>query len=60
MVMKKGCLGFNLVVKAVDGDGCEGTAPKTFEPFEFVVFKTDELVLQFQIIFGSYFIIINC
>lgn len=45
MAMKKGRLGFNLVAGAIDGDGCEGTAPNTFEPFEFVVFKTEELVL---------------
>lgn len=46
-MMKTGCclLGFDLVAVAVVGDGCEGTAPKTFEPFEFVMFKTEELVL---------------
>lgn len=27
-------------------EGPEGTAPKTVEPLVFVVFKTDELVLQ--------------
>lgn len=27
-------------------EGPEGTAPNTVEPLEFVVFKTDELVLQ--------------
>ena len=48
MVMKIGCLGFNLGAEAVDGEGCDGTAPKTFEPFELVVSKTEELVLQFH------------
>lgn len=28
------------------GEGPEGTAPKTVDPLEFVVFNTDELVLQ--------------
>lgn len=39
------------VVAADDDEGVEGpvgTAPKTVEPLEFVVFNTDELVLQFQ------------
>lgn len=27
-------------------EGPEGTAPKTVDPLEFVVFNTDELVLQ--------------
>ena len=34
---------------AAEGVGLvgSGTDPKTFAPIEFVVFKTDELVLQF-------------
>lgn len=31
---------------AAEGEGLEGTAPKTVEPLEFVVFRTDELVLE--------------
>lgn len=31
---------------AEEVEGPEGTAPKTVEPLEFVVFKTDELVLH--------------
>lgn len=31
---------------AAEVEGPEGTAPKTVDPLEFVVFKTDELVLQ--------------
>lgn len=44
-VMMKEC-GNLFKVAAADGvEGAEGTAPKTVEPLEFVVFNTDELVL---------------
>lgn len=37
----------NLAAAAADGvDGLEGTAPKTVEPLEFVVFNSDELMLH--------------
>jgi len=41
---------FNLSDAAAEGEGFVGTGtePKTFAPFEFVVFNTDVLVLQFQ------------
>lgn len=37
------------VSAAAEGEGSVGTGtePKTFAPLEFVVFNTDELVLQF-------------
>lgn len=31
---------------AAEGEGLEGTAPNTVDPLEFVVFRTDELVLE--------------
>lgn len=38
------------VAAAAEVEGPEGTtAPKTVDPLEFVVFKTDELVLQTQL-----------
>lgn len=41
-------------------EGPEGTAPKTVDPLEFVVFNTDELVLQkihyFNFLFFYFFI----
>lgn len=38
------------VSAAAEGEGFVGTGtePKTLAPLEFVVFKTDELVLQFR------------
>ncbi|RYR45564.1 hypothetical protein Ahy_A07g031398 [Arachis hypogaea] len=38
------------LVAAAEGEGFVGTGtePNTFAPIEFVVFNTDELVLQFQ------------
>lgn len=35
-------------------EGLEGCEPKTVAPFEFVVFKTDELVLQPHICTNEY------
>lgn len=37
---------FAATTAAAEVEGPEGTAPKTVEPLVFVVFKTDELVLQ--------------
>lgn len=37
---------FNLAAADEGGEGPEGTAPKTVDPLELVVFKTEELVLQ--------------
>ena len=45
MIMKKFDRLLNLAA-AAEVVGPEGTAPKTVDPLEFVVFKTDELVLQ--------------
>lgn len=45
------CESETIIILAADDDGIvgvDGTAPKTVAPFEFVVFSTDELVLQFQ------------
>lgn len=36
----------NLAAAAAEVEGPEGTAPKTVDPLEFVVFNTDEFVLQ--------------
>lgn len=36
---------FDLAAADEGGEGPEGTAPKTVAPLEFVVFKTEELVL---------------
>ncbi|PON90701.1 hypothetical protein TorRG33x02_135580 [Trema orientale] len=48
MMNKCGRLLLNSGAADVVGGGPDGTAPKTVAPLEFVVFKTDELVLQIQ------------